>query len=519
MKAESSASSQRASALVSLLAIIGVVLIALGLTSWYLKWPVSILAAGSSSPFSVTVNEAPLSRETKLSSSFAPVVKRVAPGVVNVYSTKTVKNPTGQDLHSLLQDPLFRQFFGDQFGGSAPERPHPQKQFSLGSGVIVSTDGHILTNNHVIAGADEIKVGLLNDDREFTAKLVGTDAQTDIAVLKIDAKDLSAVTFADSDKIEVGDVVLAIGNPFGVGQTTTMGIISATRRGGIGIEDYEDFIQTDAAINPGNSGGALVDTEGRLVGLNTAILSRSGGNQGVGFAVPVNLARNIMQQIVTTGHVVRGYLGISIQNLTEDLRKEFKAPDKGGVLVGGVADKSPAAAAGLKSGDVITELDGKPVQDSRTLRLTVAQTAPGTKVSMKIIRDAKEQTVEVTLQEAPKKALAAAPVQPGSNSQEETAGQLFPGVVVVTLDDSLRQRVGAPASVSGVVVAELNTDSSAAAAGLLQGDVIQEIDHKPVAGAEEAVATVKGATSKRFLLKVWAHGGSRYLVLDESAAG
>ncbi|HEY3897065.1 MAG TPA: DegQ family serine endoprotease [Chthoniobacter sp.] len=518
MKAQSPASSPRASALVSLLAVIGVVLIVLGFTSWYLKWPVSLVTVGSS-PLSVTVNEAPLSRDTKLSSSFAPVVKRVAAGVVNVYSTKTVKSPSGQDGRSLLQNPFFRQFFGDQFEGSAPARPRPQKQFSLGSGVIVSADGHILTNNHVVAGADEIKVGLLKDDREFTAKLIGTDAQTDIAVLKIDAKDLSAITFADSDKIEVGDVVLAIGNPFGVGQTVTMGIISATRRGGMGIEDYEDFIQTDAAINPGNSGGALVDTEGRLVGLNTAILSRSGGNQGVGFAVPVNLARNIMEQIVNTGHVVRGYLGVSIQNLTGDLRKEFNAPGKGGVLVGGVADQSPAAAAGLKSGDVITELSGKPVEDSRTLRLTVAQTAPGSKVSMKIIRDGKEQTVEVTLQEAPKKALAAAPAQPGSNSQEETAGRLFPGVVIVTLDDSLRQRVGAPASVSGVVVAELNTDSNAAAAGLLQGDVIQEINHKPITSAEEAVAAVKEATSKHFLLQVWQHGGSRYLVLDESGGG
>src|SRR6266852_5171026 len=340
----------------------------------------------------ILVNEAPVARETRMTSSFAPVVKRVAPSVVNVFTTKTVKNPY-PEMMPFFDDPFFRRFFGEPFGGEQPRRqPRKFKERSLGSGVIVSKDGYILTNNHVVDGADEVKVSLAKDKKEYSAKIAGRDSKTDIAILKIDAKDLPFVTFADSDKIEVGDVVLALGNPFGIGQTVTMGIVSAIGRGGMHIEDYEDFIQTDAAINPGNSGGALVDAEGRLIGINTAILSRSGGNQGIGFAIPANLARDVMGNLVKDGHVTRGYLGVIIQDVTPALAKEFKLKENSGALVGDVTPDSPAEKAGLKTGDIITEFDGKKVTDSRHLKLEVARVQPGHTASVKVLRDGSTKT-------------------------------------------------------------------------------------------------------------------------------
>src|SRR5205823_132893 len=303
---------------------------------------------------SIAVNDSPLERQTKFTSSFSPVVKKVAPSVVNVFTTKTVRNPM-PEITPFFDDPFFRRFFGSPFGDNEGRRqPRTFKERSLGSGVIVTQDGYILTNNHVVDGADEIKVARDKDKKQFTAKVVGRDPKTDVAVLKIEAKDLPFITFADSDKIEVGDVVLALGNPFGIGQTVTMGIISATGRGGMHIEDYEDFIQTDAAINPGNSGGALVDAEGRLIGINTAILSRSGGNQGVGFAIPANLARSVMDQIIKRGKVERGFLGIGLEDIDPALAEQFNIPDNtSGALIAEVTEKSAAAEAGLKSGDAL----------------------------------------------------------------------------------------------------------------------------------------------------------------------
>ena len=270
----------------------------------------------------------------------------------------------------------------------------------LGSGVIVTKDGYILTNNHVVDNADEVKV-TLQDGREFTAKVIGRDPKSDVAVIKIDANGLPVVPMADSDKVEVGDIVLAIGNPFGVGQTVTTGIVSATGRGNLGIEDYEDFIQTDAAINPGNSGGALVDTEGRLIGINTAIFSRTGGNMGIGFAIPSDLARSVMDSLIQYGHVTRGYLGVMIQDLTPALAKEFKLKDSTGALVGDVVPKGPADKAGFKDGDVVLEYNGKKVPDSRRLRLAVGDTKPGTTVPVKILREGASKTLEVTVQQPP----------------------------------------------------------------------------------------------------------------------
>ena len=316
----------------------------------------------------VEVDETPLPRQAGPYTSFAPVVKKVAPGVVKVVVTSKasrVNMPEGFGFN----DPFWRHFFGDQFGNGTPNRQFKApRQQGLGSGVIVTKDGYILTNNHVVDGAQDVKV-TLQDGREFTAKIIGRDPKSDVAVIKIDAKDLPVVPMADSDKVQVGDVVLAVGNPFGVGQTVTTGIVSATGRGNLGIEDYEDFIQTDAAINPGNSGGALVDVEGRLIGINTAIYSRSGGNQGIGFAIPSDLARDVMGSLISDGKVTRGYLGVMIQDVTPALAKEFKLKDNTGALVGDVVPKGPADKAGLKDGDVVLECNGKAISDSRRLRL------------------------------------------------------------------------------------------------------------------------------------------------------
>jgi serine protease Do len=460
----------------------------------------------------VTVNDAPLARDGRLASSYAPVIKRVSPTVVNVFTTKTVRNPFAQQWMPFFDDPNFRRFFGDPLG-RPDSRRHPRtfQQRSLGSGVIVTPDGYIITNDHVVDGADEIKVAREKDRKEYTARIVGRDPKTDIAVLKVEADDLPHATFADSDKLEVGDVVFALGNPFGVGQTVTMGIVSAVGRGGLGIEDYEDFIQTDAAINPGNSGGALVDAEGRLVGINTAIVSRSGGNQGIGFAVPANLARAIMDRLVKDGKIVRGFLGVSIQDVTPELAKEFKVPESGGALISEVTEGSAAAAAGLKSGDVIIEFNGKPVKDSRTLRLTIGQTAPGTKADLKVLRDGKERSFKVTLKEMPGEKLAG-----GGDPTRETEDEALRGVGVSDLDANARKQFNVPEELKGAIIISVEPDSPSYAAGLREGDVILEINRKPVEDAEDAVRLTQNPTSKKTLVKVWSRGGTRFIVVDET---
>jgi len=460
------------------------------------------------------VDERPLTREVGGHNSFAPVVKRVAPGVVKVFTTTKVHNtsfngPTGD------MDDLFRRFFGDSYQGRMTPRRNGEmpRQQGIGSGVIATKDGYILTNNHVVDGADEVKVAL-QDGREFTAKVIGRDPKTDIAVIKIDAKDLPAVPMADSEKVEVGDVVLAIGNPFGIGQTVTTGIVSATGRAGAVGLDYEDFIQTDAAINPGNSGGALVDAEGRLIGINTAILSRSGGNQGIGFAIPANLARDVMESLVKDGHVTRGYLGVMIQDVTPKLAKEFKLKEAQGALVGDVTPKSPAERAGLQSGDLILNYNGKKVTDSQHLKLEVARTQPGEKVPVKILRDGETKTVEVTVRELP----GTEHLAKNDKRDAEDTGTLN-GVTVADLDGGARQQFEIPGQVKGVVVTDVDQNSAAAEAGLKPGDVILEINRKPVRTAEEAVKLTEKGTDKTTLLRVWRDGGSRFVVVDESNVG
>ncbi|HWA85685.1 MAG TPA: trypsin-like peptidase domain-containing protein, partial [Opitutus sp.] len=317
----------------------------------------STTALNASPTVNVKVDDRPITAISgALGASYAPVVKRVAPSVVKVLVTERAKRVPAGDGPSFFDSPAFRQFFGDQFGHQFGRRGtvlQPPEE-GLGSGVIVSPDGYILTNNHVVHGADVIKV-TLNDGRELTAKVVGTDPESDIAVVKVDAKNLPAITFADSEKLQVGDRVLAIGNPFGIGQTVTSGMVSGLGRATSGL-GYEDFIQTDAAINPGNSGGALVDADGRLVGVNTAILSRSGGFQGIGFAIPSDMAQNVMEQLVTKGKVVRGFLGVTVQDITPALADEFNVKNHEGAIVADVSRGGPADKAGLKSGDVITKL-------------------------------------------------------------------------------------------------------------------------------------------------------------------
>jgi serine protease Do len=487
--------------------------LALVSTSRAFDWPLGGQKNAKAS-VPVVVNEAPLARDTKFTTSFSPVVKKVAPSVVNIFTTKTVKNPYGSDMSPFSSDPFFRRFFGNPYdeGDTRPQK-RSHKERSLGSGVIVSKDGYILTNNHVVDGADEIKVALAKGTKEYDAKVIGRDPRTDITLLKIEAEGLSYITLADSDKVEVGDVVMAIGNPFGIGQTVTMGIVSAVGRGGFGVEDYEDFIQTDAAINPGNSGGPLVDAEGRLVGINTFIISRSGGNQGIGFAVPINLARDVMERLRKDGSIVRGYLGVMIQDLTPELAKEFDMEEQPGALVSGVTEKSAAAEAGLKSGDVIVEFNSKPIQDSRQLRLLASKTSPGTKVDVKVLRHGKEKTFAVTLKELPGEKAKAKGERDAENSSTDDA---LDGVEVGDITPAARRKFELPDDLKGALVTGVDPESVASEKGLKPGDVIEEINRKPITNADEAVEASKHVKNKRTLLRVWSHGGSRYVVVDES---
>jgi serine protease Do len=458
----------------------------------------------------IRFDRAPLPPDVKARTSYAPVAKKVAASVVNVYSTRTVKN---ESLNPFMNDPLFRRFFGGPRGNRSPRS---ETQRGLGSGVIVSEDGYILTNNHVVEDASDIRVALSSGE-EFSATVVGTDPATDVAVLKVDRTGLPAITLTDSTQLEVGDTVLAVGNPFGVGQTVTVGIVSGLGRSGFGIVDYEDFIQTDASINPGNSGGALTDVLGRLIGINTAILSRTGGNQGVGFAIPVEIARNVMDQIIQTGHVVRGYLGLYIQPLTPDLAREFKVPEAKGALVSRVSPRSPAAKAGIKEGDVITEFQSKPVVDSAQFRLMVAGTAPGTKADMNYVRGGEQKQTTVTLGELPTEELAQAR---GRSAPESRSGQAasLEGLQVSELDAQTRREFNVPNDVKGVVVTDVELGSAAERAGLEPGDVIEDINRQPIDSMRDATSQLRKQKDGSILLRVWSNGGSHYVVLDNSNA-
>jgi serine protease Do len=445
---------------------------------------------------------APGSGPVSFAEGFAPVVAKALPAVVNISSSKKVKTQASQ-MGPFFSDPFFRQFFGRQFGQQVPRE---RLEKSLGSGVILSPDGYILTNNHVVDGATDVKVSL-SDKREFKAKIVGTDRKTDIAVLKIEATGLPTLVVGDSDKVRPGEFVLAIGDPFGVGETVTMGIVSATGRGNLDIEDYEDFIQTDAAINPGNSGGALIDAHGELVGINTAILTGGGGgNQGIGFAIPINLARQIMGQILKNGHVVRGYLGVLIQPVTPDLAKAFGLAEVQGALVGDVTKDSPASRAGLEKGDVIAALNGVPVRDSRELRLKVAQMAPGTEAKLEVVRSGQKKEITVKLGELPEKAQAAA-----SGEGENSA---LSGVKVEDLTPDIANQIGVDPGTKGVVVDEVASASPAAQAGLSRGDVIEQVNRQPVPDTAAFDRAVRAAGDKPVLLLVNHQGATAFVVIE-----
>jgi len=417
--------------------------------------------------------------------SYADVVEPVQKAVVSVYSSKIV-------AQRAAPNPLLRQFFPD-----LPDQVRERKEEGLGSGVIVTADGYIITNNHVVEGADELSV-LLPDEREFKAKLIGADPKTDVAVIKIEAENLPTATLADSDKIRVGDIVFAVGNPLGVGQTVTMGIVSAKGRNKLGllenVQGYEDFIQTDAAINMGNSGGALIDARGRLVGINSAIVSTTRGNIGIGFAIPVNLAASIMHSLIETGTVARGYLGVITESLTPEIAESMDLPkDTKGVAVADVTPGSPAEKAKLERSDVILAVNGRAIASLEDLRLIIAQSVPGSEVKLSILRDGKPLTLGVTL-----------------GTLTEKPNELLAGVAATKLTDELRRRLNIDSRVTGLVITDVD-EKSPYADRLAPNVVIIEINRVPVADVADAKALLR--PGERNLLLIYYRGGFRYVPL------
>jgi len=437
---------------------------------------------------------------------FAPVVKRVMPAVVKIESTKVTK-VSADGFSSQRPDSPFGQFFGEMPGRQnrgMREAPQRREQ-GVGSGVIMTSDGYILTNNHVIDGATGLLVKLV-DGREFKARVIGADPKSDIAVLKVDGTNLPYVTVGDSAKLQVGDFALAIGNPFGVGQSVTMGIVSATGRSQLGIEEYEDFIQTDAPINPGNSGGALVNDRGDLIGINTAIIAHgSAGNQGIGFAVPINMARNVMDQIVKDGKVTRAYLGVLPQDVSPAIAKAFGKADTRGALVGDVTPNSPASRAGIEKGDIVVDVNGAQVVDSNHLRMTISMMAPESTQTLRVLRNGEARSVKVQLAELPTTTASAKPAGDAGKG-------VLSGVSVEDLDPNTASQLGLPATAQGVVVTNVAPSSEAAAAGLKRGDVIQEVNRQAVKNSADFDRAV-GASKEDTLLLVNRRGSTLYLAV------
>lgn len=413
--------------------------------------------------------------------------EKALPSVVNIASTKKVKvNP-----FPFSNDPFFRDFFG---GGAPRERV----QRALGSGVIVSENGYIVTNNHVVGGADEVEV-LTSDGRSFPAKIIGTDPQSDVAVVKIEAKGLPAIKTADSSKLHIGDFVLAVGNPFGLQQTVTHGIISALGRSGLGITEYENFIQTDAPINPGNSGGALVNTKGELIGINTAILSQSGGSVGIGFAIPVNLVMGVVRSIEKTGKVVRGWMGVSAQEITPQIAKAMGLSTTRGALVVEVENGSPAQKAGIKQGDILIAINGNEVRDASSIRLFISEILPGTKVPVRMLRDGKAMTVNVTMGDLSK-------AQSAEEKYTVKDNKFLEGATVSNITPGMRQSLNIAETVKGVVAVSVQENSPAASMGIRSSDVIVQINGMKIGNLSEFKQALKKMQGRKATISVYRQG-------------
>jgi Do/DeqQ family serine protease len=454
-------------------------------------WTVSEPAAAADVPtaaITTTTSVAPVAVDGRID-SYAPIVAKVAPAVVTIRSERRAR--ALQQQLPFMRDPRFRDFFGDRFGEGLPADPQP-RQGGLGSGVIVNGDGYILTNHHVIDGAEKVDVEL-KDRRSFSAKIVGSDAASDLAVLKIEAKGLPSLPLGNSEMVSVGDVVLALGNPLGVGQTVTMGIISAKGRAtGLGDGSFEDFLQTDAPINNGNSGGALVNMRGELVGINSQILSPSGGNIGIGFAIPVNMAQNVMNALIKDGQVHRGRLGVTVQPVTSDLARSLQLNAISGALINDVQPNGPADRAGVKRGDVVLAINGTPVSDTNELRNKIAQLGPQAKAELTIVRSGQTQKLTATLEELPSAtASAASPVTRG--------GEGAAGLVVEPLTPQRARQLGLD-QVSGLLVTRVDPNGPAAEAGVRSGDVIQEVDGRGVASSAELQQSLSSGSRPALVL-------------------
>ncbi len=411
--------------------------------------------------------------------SYNNILSKVKNSVVNISIQKNIKiNPAA---HPFFNDPFFKQFFGHKMPKQVPQE---RVQRALGSGVIVSEDGYIITNNHVIDGADKITVTIPGDKKEYEAKLIGRDAKSDIAVVKIEKKGLEPVKFFDSDKVKVGDVVFAIGNPFGVGETVTHGIVSAVGRNSMGIEEYENFIQTDAPINPGNSGGALLNSSGELIGINTAIVTRSGSSAGIGFAIPSNMVRDIAKQLIEKGVYKRGYLGVSITNVSSDMSSFYGG--KFGALVASVGSGTPAEKVGLKRGDLIVAVDGKKVDSASALKNVIGTYQPGATVTLTFIRDKKTKNVKVKLAS-----------YDNATTLSDKGKASYRGMSVEPLSAALKSQMGIAENVNGVIVTDVKPNSPAYEEGIMKGDIVIQIENKEIKSLKDFKEAVKGKNKKR----------------------
>lgn len=505
---------RRSTAVLTLIAasIGGGLVAAIAVATHTAKAPISVVARADTNT----------QRVSQLSNSFADIIEKASPAVVKISMTRIIKASEQQQTNPFMSDPFFRQFFG----GGPMARPRDERERGLGSGVIVSPNGYILTNNHVVDKANSLKIEL-SDGRNFTGKVVGADPQTDVAVVKINAGTLPTLTFANSDAARVGDLCFAIGNPFGQDHTVTMGIVSAKNRHLEYGSYIQNFIQTDASINPGNSGGALINARGELIGMNTMILTGNsgfggeGGNVGIGFAVPSNMAKQVMDQIMKNGKVSRGYMGVNLGNLTPDLAKAFGVKDAHGAVVGDITPNAPGEKAGLKSGDVITAIDGKRVEGPDDLTMDVISRSPGSSVTLDVVRNGEPMKITVTLGTRPggidwdKRNNGGA--NNGNNDDNDTSGNAsVRGITVETLTPELAQQIGARGNLRGVVVSGVDADSPAAD-NIGRGMVITAVDRHPVANVSDFKRLMSQANGKPVLITFNANGQTGFTVIQPSS--